>query len=160
MKKYRLTDETITFCGNTVVREWYLTFFIPKYLDKYSIIRTFVSENKTNKYNIIMRKIEKKMVRAISQKRNFFSGNTRVVVNKGKNNDYCIQVLLYGNLIYAEINGESFYSDCGWRTPTTASRLRAVGADYTCSRHRNGATEILDESCLKELVKGFIFKNM
>ena len=107
-----------------------------------------------------MRKIEEKMVSAIAEKRNFFSGNTQVVVNKGKNNEYCVQVLLYGNLIYAEINGESFYSDCGWRTATTASRLRALGANYTYSRYRNGATEILDEPRLKELVLGFIFKNM
>lgn len=73
-----------------------------------------------------MRKIEEKMVSAIAEKRNFFSGNTQVVVNKGKNNKYCIQVLLYGSLIYVEINGERSYSDCGWPTATTASRLRAL----------------------------------
>lgn len=107
-----------------------------------------------------MRKIEEKMVGAIAEKRNFCSGNTRVVVNKGKNNEYCIQVLLYGNLIYVEINGEKFYSDCGWVTATTASRLRSLCADYTYSHYRKGTTDILDESCLKELVLGFIFKNM
>lgn len=52
--------------------------------------------------------------------------NTRVEVTSGS-----VYVYLFGNLIVWKDrkSGEVSYSNCGYNTPTTASRLRAFGAD-------------------------------
>ena len=73
-----------------------------------------------------MREIEKKMVLAVANKQNFRLNNTEV---RNINNN--IFVTLHGNLIFARINGKDYYSNSGWNTRTTASRLRALGADYS-----------------------------
>ena len=73
-----------------------------------------------------MRQCEKIMLQAIERKQNAKIGNT-IVLNK-KNGVF---VFLHGNLIFAQVNGVKFYSNCGWNTRTTASRLRALGADYS-----------------------------
>ena len=75
-----------------------------------------------------MRQIEKKMVEAVANKQNFRLNNTEV-----RNINGAIFVALHGNLIYAKINGVQYYSNAGWNTRTTASRLRALGADYSTS---------------------------
>lgn len=73
-----------------------------------------------------MRQIEKLMLQAINTKQNFKLSNTEVRNIKGN-----IFVTLHGNLIYARIDNKDYYSNAGWNTRTTASRLRALGADYS-----------------------------
>lgn len=73
-----------------------------------------------------MREIEKKMINAVNNKYNFRLSNTEVrIIN---NNVY---VALHGNLIFAQIDGIKYYSNSGWNTVTTGSRLRALGAQYS-----------------------------
>ena len=80
-----------------------------------------------------MREIEKMMVNAVANKQNFKRSNTEV-----KNINGSVFVALHGNLIFASIDGKKYYSNAGWNTVTTASRLRALGADYsTNSKKRN-----------------------
>lgn len=70
-----------------------------------------------------MREIEKQMNAAISARRNFKRGNTEVEVSNGS-----IFIYLHGNCIcqVAPGGGRRFKS-CGWDTPTTRSRLNALG---------------------------------
>lgn len=78
-----------------------------------------------------MRKIEKMMVAAVNEGRNWDSANTRVICNeKGT------FVVLYYTIIYARVNGKEYYSDGGFKTATTASRLRALGAAYSANPKR------------------------
>ena len=76
--------------------------------------------------------LEKKMVAAVNAGKNFKLGNTEVKNVNGK-----IFVLLHGNLIYCEIDGKKYYSDAGWSTKTTGSRLRALGAEYSTNSKKN-----------------------
>ena len=79
-----------------------------------------------------MRKIEESMNNALSLGVNWRERNTRVECNqKGK------FVWLYNTLIYARINGREYFSDDGWKTTTTSSRLRALGAPYSTNDKRN-----------------------
>ena len=73
-----------------------------------------------------MRQIEKMMLSAVNNKRNFRLSNTEVY-----NKQNGVFVFLHGNLIFARIDGKDYYSNAGWNTNTTASRLRALGADYS-----------------------------
>lgn len=72
-----------------------------------------------------MRAIEREMVAAFNGNRNFRKSNTQVVVNDGK-----VDVFLFGNKISTKdiATGEVRFSNCGFDTITTASRLRALGA--------------------------------
>lgn len=73
-----------------------------------------------------MRKIEQAMLRAIDDQRNWKCGNTEVRVKSS----YATHVYLHGNHI-AEIYGGKAYANTDtlsrWPTPTTKSRLRALG---------------------------------
>lgn len=73
-----------------------------------------------------MRQIEQNMVNAVNGRYNFKSGNTQVTVN-----DDIIRVYLHGNCIYTECNstGKKRCTLAGWNTPTTRSRLRALGVN-------------------------------
>ena len=85
-----------------------------------------------------MRKIERQMLQAIEERRFWTSGNTCVdVVNNGNPNGIRAEVFLHGNHI-ADFWYESKSLDVDsrtlalWPTPTTKSRLRALGANvYT-----------------------------
>ena len=72
-----------------------------------------------------MRKIERLMNAAITEGRNWASGNTQVT-----HTDDVAQVHLHGNLI-AEI-GDTFIRlfDGGWQSKTTKSRLNAILAEH------------------------------
>ena len=70
-----------------------------------------------------MRKIEQRMVNAINNKVNYRESNTEVIV-KGAN----VFVRLYDTYIYAKVHGKVYFSDGGFNTATTSSRLRALGA--------------------------------
>ena len=85
-----------------------------------------------------MRKIEQQMVSAINRRVDFSSANTLVV----KIDDVNSAVYLHGNHI-ADVNS---FNGCvlvntntlrQWSTPTTKSRLRALGANVTT---RKGVT--------------------
>ena len=68
------------------------------------------------------------MLAAIAEGKNFRQSNTEVIQNA----DGC-SVYLFGYEI-ARINsktGERLYSNAGWRTSTTKSRLNALGAGIT-----------------------------
>ena len=73
-----------------------------------------------------MRKIEQRMVNAINNKVNYRESNTEVIV-KGAN----VFVRLYDTYIYAKVHGKVYFSDGGFNTATTSSRLRALGAAYS-----------------------------
>jgi len=73
-----------------------------------------------------MNKLEQNMVAAVNGGYNWKSGNTEVRVNDG-----VTIVLLHGNEIFRKTPVMTSYSDGGWPTKTTASRLRALGANIT-----------------------------
>ena len=72
-----------------------------------------------------MRKIERQMNFAISNKGNWSSSNTRVEYNENTN---CSSVYLHGHQIATfEHNLKAVkLSSCGWQTNTTKSRLNAI----------------------------------
>ena len=72
-----------------------------------------------------MRKIERQMNFAISNKGNWSSSNTQVSYN---NNTNCSSVYLHGHQIATfDHNLKAVkLSSCGWQTVTTKSRLNAI----------------------------------
>jgi hypothetical protein len=77
-----------------------------------------------------MRVIEKKMLNAIEQGRNFYSGNTHVTIDANT-----AHVFLHGNHIASVVNDNVMVNIDTLRaypTVTTKSRLRALGVNvYT-----------------------------
>lgn len=75
-----------------------------------------------------MRKIEKMMIECVKYGKDMSLSNTIV-----KNDDKHTYVYLHGNLIFARNNetGKKMYSNCGWCTNVTKSRLNALGAGIT-----------------------------
>ncbi len=80
-----------------------------------------------------MRVIEKEMILAINARRNYKKSNTEVI----NLSDGSIFVQLYDTIIFALINGVKYYNDGGYKTVTTGSRLRALGADYSTNNKKN-----------------------
>ena len=72
-----------------------------------------------------MRKLEKQMNFAISNKGNWSGSNTTVLYNESTN---CSQVLLHGhNIATVDHNTQAVkLSSCGYETTTTKSRLNAI----------------------------------
>jgi len=81
-----------------------------------------------------MRKIERQMNFAISNKSNWSSSNTQVSYNENTN---CSSVYLHGHQIATvDHNTQAVkLSSCGWQTVTTKSRLNAILQEvkYGCS---------------------------
>ena len=81
-----------------------------------------------------MRKIERAMNFAISNKGNWSSSNTQVSFNDSTN---CSNVFLHGHRIATfDHNLKAVkISSCGWQTVTTKSRLNAILSEvkYGCS---------------------------
>ena len=81
-----------------------------------------------------MRKIERQMNFAISNKGDWSSSNTRVEFNDSTN---CSSVFLHGhNIATFDHNLKAVkISSCGWTTNTTKSRLNAILSEvkYGCS---------------------------
>ena len=80
-----------------------------------------------------MRKIEQQMLHAISTRKSWQGGNTTVSIR----DDNSVSVFLHGNHIadvwalgFISVNQETLRR---WSTPTTKSRLRALGANV-CTR--------------------------
>jgi len=88
-----------------------------------------------------MRKIEAQMLEAISNGRNWKAANTKVEFDGN-----VAMVFLHGHHIASVCRGElgvNVHTLRHWPTPTTKSRLRALGADvYT----RNHVTYLNDEA--------------
>ena len=81
-----------------------------------------------------MRKIEQQMNRAIANRADWSSSNTRVEFNDSTN---CSSVFLHGhNIATVDHSTNSVkVSSCGWQTVTTKSRLNAILSEvkYGCS---------------------------
>jgi len=81
-----------------------------------------------------MRKIERQMNFAISNKGNWSSSNTQVSFNESTN---CSNVFLHGHNIATVDHATNAVkvSSCGWQTVTTKSRLNAILSEvkYGCS---------------------------
>ena len=81
-----------------------------------------------------MRKIEQQMNRAIANRTDWSSSNTRVEFNDSTN---CSSVFLHGHLIATVDHATNAVkvSSCGWQTVTTKSRLNAILSEvkYGCS---------------------------
>ena len=76
-----------------------------------------------------MRKIEQQMNRAIANKADWSSSNTRVEYN---NSTDCSSIYLHGHQIatYDHNNQAVKLSSCGWQTVTTKSRLNALLSEF------------------------------
>jgi hypothetical protein len=88
-----------------------------------------------------MRKIEQQMIQAIDNRKAWQSGNTTVAIR----NESSMSVFLHGNHIadvwslgFLSVNEETLKQ---WSTPTTKSRLRALGASVST---RKGVTYLND----------------
>ena len=81
-----------------------------------------------------MRKIEQQMNRAIANRTDWSSSNTRVEFNDSTN---CSNVFLHGHRIATVDHSTNAVkvSSCGWQTVTTKSRLNAILSEvkYGCS---------------------------
>jgi len=77
-----------------------------------------------------MRKVEKEMLEAVRERKNWSSGNTRVQVAGN-----ALRVFLFENHIYSDNMGCKSFSLAGWTSPTTISRLRALGVDVCIKKH-------------------------
>ena len=79
----------------------------------------------TNSFNFPMRKLEKQMNFALSNKANWAGSNTTVSYNDSTN---CSQVYLHGHQIATlDHNTNALKLDsCGYETVTTKSRLNAI----------------------------------
>ena len=81
-----------------------------------------------------MRKIEQQMNRAIVNRTDWSSSNTRVEFNDSTN---CSSVFLHGHNIATVDHATNAVklSSCGWQTVTTKSRLNAILSEvkYGCS---------------------------
>ena len=72
-----------------------------------------------------MKVIEANMLQAIAARKNWKSGNTAVVVEASG----AVSVWLHGNCIAVIDSQTKKFKTAGWATLTTASRLRALGAN-------------------------------
>ena len=80
-----------------------------------------------------MKKIEEKMCAAVAAGRWYKNSNTEVMALSSG----AVFVKLYDTIIYAKIDGVEYFSDGGYNTVTTGSRLRALGADYSTNEKKN-----------------------
>lgn len=69
-----------------------------------------------------MRKVEQRMVDAVARLQNSSEGNTQVRIDSNG-----LSVSLHGNIIYQQRGNNIFFTLAGWNTPTTRSRLNALG---------------------------------
>lgn len=92
-----------------------------------------------------MRQIEKRMLEAVRNGRPFRETNTKVAHANG--NAY---VWLYDTIIYANVDGREYYSDGGYKTQTTGSRLRALGARYSITP-KNCEVELAPQDVMRSM---------
>ena len=86
-----------------------------------------------------MRQIEKQMVAAIKERKNFKSGNTEVTMTRNEYLGTCTAIVyLHDNLIakisFGPENVVAQFTLAGWNKNTTRSRLNALGVGvYQCN---------------------------
>ena len=83
-----------------------------------------------------MKKIEKEMLQALNAGREFAKSNTQVI--RGANGGLFVK--LYDTLIYAVFGSQEFFCDGGYKTVTTGSRLRALGAAYSTNENKHACS--------------------
>jgi hypothetical protein len=93
-----------------------------------------------------MRKIEKRMIEAVENGKDFKESNTSVFTTKKG-----IFVRLYDTIIFALVDGVKYFSDGGFSTVTTSSRLRALGAEYSTNYKKN-KTELQSQQFMRSLI--------
>ena len=96
-----------------------------------------------------MRLIEKEMLQAVRNRENFYKSNTKVLINSK-----CVYVKLYDTIIYILRNGIEYFSDGGFKTVTTSSRLRALGANYSINENKN-KVDLLPQDKMFQLCKPY-----
>lgn len=69
-----------------------------------------------------MKAVERRMLQAVKERRNYRERNTVVNVENGD-----VRVYLHGNCIFASVDGVERFTLAGWNTVTTRSRLNALG---------------------------------
>lgn len=74
-----------------------------------------------------MRKIEKEMIEAISNGKDYKTDNTSVCSHL---DDKTFRVYLHGHLIVEKQDDELMIDDCGYQTKTTKSRLNCILSHY------------------------------
>ena len=80
-----------------------------------------------------MRQIEKQMLLAIYNKKNWKSANTEVICTDFQHTDEPIErctVLLHGSPVAVVTPTHVTICDCGYQTPTTKSRINAVLREF------------------------------
>jgi hypothetical protein len=80
-----------------------------------------------------MRLIERKMIAAIHERKDWKCDNTRVICTQFVHSDHIIDrvsVILHGSTIAIITPTDVDVSDCGWQTPTTKSRLNAILREF------------------------------
>lgn len=80
-----------------------------------------------------MRLIERKMIAAIYEHKDWKCDNTHVICTQFVHSDEVIDrvsVILHGSTIAVITPTEVQMSDCGWQTPTTKSRLNAILREF------------------------------
>lgn len=77
-----------------------------------------------------MRKIERQMIQAIRTRQNFKLANTEVCCQSDPS--HAVKVYLHGSNIATldDKNGMVWWSDCGYQTATTKSRLNAILGEF------------------------------
>lgn len=96
-----------------------------------------------------MRLIEKEMLQAIRNRENFCKSNTKVLINSK-----CVYVKLYDTIIYILRDGIEYFSDGDFKTVTTSSRLRALGANYSINENKN-KVDLLSQNKMAQLCKPY-----
>ena len=89
------------------------------------------------------------MLEAIRNRENFCKSNTKVIVNTK-----CVYVKLYDTIIYIIKNGIEYFSDGGFNTVTTSSRLRALGANYSTNINKT-KVNLLSQKEMYQLCKPY-----
>lgn len=92
-----------------------------------------------------MRKIEKRMLQAVAGCYDWKESNTQVINNKNG-----VFVRLYNTIIFAKVGGAQYFSDGGFSTVTTGSRLRALGAAYSTNAKKN-ASSLVPQNIMRNL---------
>jgi len=80
-----------------------------------------------------MRLIERKMIAAIHERKDWKCDNTRVICTQFVHSDHVIDrvsVILHGSTIAIITPTDVDVSDCGYQTPTTKSRLNAILREF------------------------------
>lgn len=96
-----------------------------------------------------MKKIEERMLKAIDTLNigeSWRESNTTVF--KRPSGTF---IRLYNTYIAAHAHNKWYYSDGGYKTATTRSRLRALGADYSTNEKKN-KVELVSERYIIELM--------